>query len=73
MTFAKTTQNNLESHCNSLCDHDKQRARTIIMCTLEISEPTFYRYLKQPETISKPDKYFISQVFDIEPKQLFNS
>jgi len=63
----------LQAHYNSLCDHNKERARIILTTFLKISETTFYRYLKEPSNISKANKWFICKVFNVSPEQLFNS
>lgn len=68
----QTKGTNLQTAYNSLADADKSRIKTSILTICEISESTFYQWLKTPALIRKSDRFQIANLFGIEPNQLFN-
>lgn len=68
----QTKGTSLQTAYNALTDADKSRIKTSILTICEISESTFYQWLKNPALISKSDRFQISNLFGAEPNQLFN-
>lgn len=55
-----------------LNEADKTRIKISILTICEISEPTFYRWLKEPQLVSKANRFQIANLFGNDVNVLFN-
>lgn len=63
--------NHLCKAYDSLTNDAKRFVRANILAACEISESHFYKWLKDPEIISKPNRRCIANAFHKEVTQLF--
>jgi hypothetical protein len=72
MVFNPTTANLLQEAYQALSEADKSRLKIAICSICEISEPTFYRWLKEPAQVSKSNRFQIANLFGQDINTLFN-
>lgn len=65
--------NAFEEAYGKLSKKDRSRVRFIIMNGCEISETTFYDWLKRPDLVGRNARLFIATTFDVEIIDLFKT
>jgi hypothetical protein len=65
------TENPFKTAYQGLSDKDKTRIKITVQTIFEISEATFYRWLSNPEEISKGARFHIANLFGKDSAELF--
>ena len=65
------TKNAFQLAYEGLNDHDKERMRDLVCISCSVSKKQFYVWLKDPNVMSKMNKYTVALLFDQEPAILF--